>query len=840
MKKALSDLQKAYDKLSSDKNEFGTFHKCCFHIHTPASHDYELKNKWGRKKYEQKTGEDLFKLCVEKGIIPEKFSEDILENNDEFKELKGKKEICSYLLLAHELLNNNIEIAVVTDHNTINGLNKIKEAINKLYTEKRHSYSVYTQIISGIELSCADKNHVVVVFNDDNFINKPREIDLWLESYLMNKKEGTYLTSGDVIQHFSDLGDIAYIAHINTSDMFKNFSNAYKKRVFEMNPYNLIGVSEMNKSNDMKMRIKNLTNKNVNIILDNDSHNIDTINKNNFWIKGRKCNFSMIKEALLDYDISISFEKIINNESYIKGIYIENNGENFLEGKTNKSKTPFVLKFSDALNCIIGGRGTGKSTILEILEFSLGGQVVNENQLNFICEHGNVWILYQYQNKEYMIRMGIPNKDEFKSILERYGYNEWELNNYRYKFDKNKVKKYAFDNRLKVYRIGYANDEGVFAELINKVQTKKLMNQFFNIGYSVNQLVNTAGSSRLNKFIQEILFENEKLGRKLPSWKPTTVNGLRKKLVKASKNLKDRKNEVHSVIINFNESQKKILELRYNQDLMNYRPNLYQWIFNTNFQDNGYYQDYNIKKQSIADLFQGLYHELGPIDFMLKIIDNEINERDIQGFLRLTEKLDIENAENFTEVNSENAKDVLKTVYFKLINENNIIEVREIMNNILEHVEIFNLKFNVNSREDTKSLGPNFKNLSELSLGQKVVSMLSFILGYSEYSRDFRPLIIDQPEDNLDNRFIYKNLVQKLRETKETRQVIIATHNATIVTNAKAEQVCIMDSDGKNGWVEKTGYPGEKVIKNEIINYLEGGRDSFLHKMSIYEEVLKP
>lgn len=117
--------------------------------------------------------------------------------------------------------------------------------------------------------------------------------------------------------------------------------------------------------------------------------------------------------------------------------------------------------------------------------------------------------------------------------------------------------------------------------------------------------------------------------------------------------------------------------------------------------------------------------------------------------------------------------------------------------------------------------------------------MLSFILGYSDFSDDYRPLIIDQPEDNLDNRYIYKNLVSTLRDTKEQRQVIIATHNATIVTNAKAEQVCIMESDGYNGWVEKTGYPGEKVIKKEIINYLEGGIDSFLHKMNIYDEVLE-
>lgn len=88
------------------------------------------------------------------------------------------------------------------------------------------------------------------------------------------------------------------------------------------------------------------------------------------------------------------------------------------------------------------------------------------------------------------------------------------------------------------------------------------------------------------------------------------------------------------------------------------------------------------------------------------------------------------------------------------------------------------------------------------------------------------------------NIVLYKNLVKQLRDIKEKRQIIIATHNATIVTNSKAEQVIIMGSDNENGWVELTGYPTEKNIKKQIVNYLEGGVESFKHKCQIYEEVL--
>ena len=145
--------------------------------------------------------------------------------------------------------------------------------------------------------------------------------------------------------------------------------------------------------------------------------------------------------------------------------------------------------------------------------------------------------------------------------------------------------------------------------------------------------------------------------------------------------------------------------------------------------------------------------------------------------------------------------------------------------------------FNVNS--SSASAGkPNYKDVTTLSLGQKVVAMLDFVLEYGEYIGDYRPLLIDQPEDNLDSQYIYKNLVQQLRNVKEKRQIIIATHNATIVTNAMADQVCVMKSDGKNGWIDVAGYPSETRIKKSIVNYLEGGIESFKHKIKIYNDIL--
>lgn len=191
-----------------------------------------------------------------------------------------------------------------------------------------------------------------------------------------------------------------------------------------------------------------------------------------------------------------------------------------------------------------------------------------------------------------------------------------------------------------------------------------------------------------------------------------------------------------------------------------------------------------------------------------------------------------------TVLSNKNVTDFIYNVFLDLKTERSINSIISYLKSYVEEIESFSLEFNLNNRESIVNMSPLYKDVRTLSLGQKVVAMLAFILGFSEYSKDFRPLIIDQPEDNLDNQYIYKNLVKQLRSVKEKRQVIIATHSATIVTNAKADQVCVMVSDNNNGWIETTGYPGENRIKKTIINYLEGGMDSFIHKLNVYKDVL--
>ena len=116
--------------------------------------------------------------------------------------------------------------------------------------------------------------------------------------------------------------------------------------------------------------------------------------------------------------------------------------------------------------------------------------------------------------------------------------------------------------------------------------------------------------------------------------------------------------------------------------------------------------------------------------------------------------------------------------------------------------------------------GPHFKDASDLSRGQKCTALLPILL-----ARRDNPLIIDQPEDNLDNHFIFETVVNAVQRMKKRRQMIFITHNANIPVLAEAELVLVMNSDGRVGAIEKFGTVDE--CREQIIDLLEGGREAF-------------
>lgn len=122
------------------------------------------------------------------------------------------------------------------------------------------------------------------------------------------------------------------------------------------------------------------------------------------------------------------------------------------------------------------------------------------------------------------------------------------------------------------------------------------------------------------------------------------------------------------------------------------------------------------------------------------------------------------------------------------------------------------------------------KNLHKISIGQKGTVYLKMKLATEAFSK---PIIFDQPEDDLDNQFIIKELVDLFKELKKYRQVIIITHNANLVINADAEQVIVAKNDNEK--LKYTSGSLENIeINKQICEILEGGKEAFKNRERKY------
>lgn len=124
-----------------------------------------------------------------------------------------------------------------------------------------------------------------------------------------------------------------------------------------------------------------------------------------------------------------------------------------------------------------------------------------------------------------------------------------------------------------------------------------------------------------------------------------------------------------------------------------------------------------------------------------------------------------------------------------------------------------------------------FKSLSTASAGQKTTAILTFILSYGKI-----PLILDQPEDDLDNRLVYDLIVDRLKKAKEKRQLIVVTHNANIPVNGDAEYIISMDTESKNLKILHEGTIDKITIKKEICDVMEGSEQAFNMRSKRYKQ----
>jgi hypothetical protein len=125
--------------------------------------------------------------------------------------------------------------------------------------------------------------------------------------------------------------------------------------------------------------------------------------------------------------------------------------------------------------------------------------------------------------------------------------------------------------------------------------------------------------------------------------------------------------------------------------------------------------------------------------------------------------------------------------------------------------------------------GENYREVGRLSTGQQCTAILHLLLLDNP-----DPLIIDQPEDNLDNAFIADHIVNELRASKTKRQFIFATHNANIPVFGDAEWIGVLHEEDGHAKLQASGSIDAPEVKDLAANILEGGKEAFTRRREKY------
>jgi hypothetical protein len=116
-----------------------------------------------------------------------------------------------------------------------------------------------------------------------------------------------------------------------------------------------------------------------------------------------------------------------------------------------------------------------------------------------------------------------------------------------------------------------------------------------------------------------------------------------------------------------------------------------------------------------------------------------------------------------------------------------------------------------------------------LSTGQRCTVILPIVLRHVD-----RVVIVDQPEDHIDNAFIADTLIKAILERDPNGQIIFSTHNANIPVLGSADYVVQMGSDGHRGFPVVHGELDSPSVVNAISTVMEGGADAFRRRAAFY------
>ncbi|MDT2966219.1 TrlF family AAA-like ATPase [Enterococcus casseliflavus] len=616
------------------------------------------------------------------------------------------------------------------------------------------------------------------------------------------------------------------------------------------------------------------------LLQSSDAHSFNQIGKKFSWIKAEKT-FQGLKQILFEPEdrISLTIEKpqLEKVELVIDHISISEKN----------------IYLSENLNAIIGGRSNGKSTLLNSIAKKLNKNVSDQN---FVFNNMNEFKIFwkdgnesydrqvEYIPQEYMFKLA-NNENELNILvnkiirsrnldkkLEEYDDEcktiradiQLLLTEYFSKIEKleNLVKpdeeKETTLTRLEEYRekhLSILSESDFNTEEKNVFQQKKAEKEKFekNIQeYELQKnLVSKLGIQSASLKYQENLIDEsilrefseffEKVNKELQDnfkEKQKNINSTLDSQIYNAKNevVKIEKNNAYIKGIKFLKTNTELIKL---EELIQSETQILQLIEDFEHQKDTLEKEIEESRITIIDRYSMYKSAREKLESKFKIseIDLEISLKFkminlYDEFAYINGQGNLKN--NFIESLTVDFDAIISSIFNQTdLRFNNNKTIR----NLIEHffsTHFYDYDFRIVYQDD------EFKQMSP---GKKAFVILKLIL---EFSDSKIPVLIDQPEDSLDNRAIYNELTKYIKDTKKQRQIIIVTHNPNVVVGSDCENIIIANQHSniyknknnekfayvngglENSFTRKSDYIlDSQGIREHIFEILEGGKDAF-------------
>lgn len=812
------------------------------------------------------------------------------------------------------LSENNVSVVAITDHHIID-IERIQD-LQRLGKEKN------IVVLPGIEfcseLGGTEAIHFIGIFPETANLNTiwtkiQGKCNLTQEEINSKGQERILCSFKETSSLIIELGGLVTIHAGKKSNSIEGITNKLLvKQEFKqelLSTYHpLLEVGKIEDVESYKSKVFPNIKFSLPIIMCSDNHNIrEYATKEKMWIKA-DMTFEGLKQILFEPEERVRIQTAKPDEKDIYKVIdrIKLDEKGFWQGE---------IPLNSNLNTIIGGRSTGKSSLLKAIAAKHGSTDVPEK--DFIKDHlEGVFIQWkdggktdgheiEYFAQSYMHKIATEPEETNKLVKDIIrSKKEGELLN-NYKIESEDISKRIRDSIYILFKdqddissikkdlLEKGNKAGVieqlkqlkskaselqknsamtgeesttFEEQTRHVQEKKKLivnaendlsilaklledipfassfidkypfiklsfarnqndiEQYFN---TLRQKYNEEWNRSIGSLMEATQKEKEKLGSEVQNIEKEDIYKKGLRVIEDNKELRDVNNKIK-------EEEEKLADINKQEQQLQQITNHQTEILQTVIDDHCSFKD---KANEVCDILRISHGELGisvATDLhsseMQDFLQSRLNQRGYERKNYVQDLLEEYNKNNKTHISNFLRELLSEDVLLKNWNNPRDVAIDFFTRNW------YGLNFILSYQED------DFRQMSE---GKQAFVILKLLLDFSDKKC---PILIDQPEDSLDNRAIYKELVAYIKEKKKERQIILVSHNSNVVVSADAENIIVANQEGvnnknengvkfqyTNGALENTKQREEKDkyilssqgIREHICDILEGGRVAF-------------